>query len=159
MSQAVQLFGYLVLTFLGFVIPILGFLLSMFNEGMSKLKAQYENERAQSEEKLKSQLQQKSASQAINNKDIKEIQQTIDELKNAQKKAIKKISYLQPRGILIKVFIPLIVSFLAIETILLSFPTDSLKTPQSLCFFRFLLIVSVLSFFFRSNECRDWSCF
>lgn len=49
MDQAFQLFGFLILAFLGVVAPILVVLISMFREGVLKLSNQYESERAQSE--------------------------------------------------------------------------------------------------------------
>lgn len=56
MEQAIQLFGYLILTFLGIVSPILVILLSLFREGISQLTIQYENEKSQSENNIKEQL-------------------------------------------------------------------------------------------------------
>ena len=43
MDIALQLFGYLILTVLTIVVPIFIVLLSIFQEGVSKLSKQYEN--------------------------------------------------------------------------------------------------------------------
>ncbi len=50
MDIALQLFGYLILTVLSIVVPIFIVLLSIFQEGVSKLSEQYENQKSQSEE-------------------------------------------------------------------------------------------------------------
>ncbi len=55
MQSAIELFGNLVLTFLGFVTPIVGFILSIYQEGTLILKNQYQSERKQAEENIKSQ--------------------------------------------------------------------------------------------------------
>lgn len=60
MESSLQLFGYLILIFLGIVVPFLIILLSIFQEGISKLTAQYKNEKFISEENLKNQLKKQA---------------------------------------------------------------------------------------------------
>ena len=55
MNIALQLFGYLILTVLAIVVPIFIVLLSIFQEGVSKLSAQYEIKKKQSEKNLEEQ--------------------------------------------------------------------------------------------------------
>ncbi|GAI93989.1 unnamed protein product, partial [marine sediment metagenome] len=90
MELAIELFGYLILTILGLVLPIVAILLSVFQEGISKLAQQYQAEISQSEENLKTIAKAKRT-------DLAAIQQSIKELESTEKRARTKLSYLSPR--------------------------------------------------------------
>lgn len=111
MEQAIQLFGYLILTFLGIVSPILVILLSMFREGISQLAIQYENEKSQSEENIKEQL--KKIGEA-GKTDVGEIEQSLNKLKAIKKTAETKLSYLNPKEQILRLYTPFLISFLGV---------------------------------------------
>ena len=111
MELSLQLFGYLILTFSGIVVPLLIILLSIFQEGVSKLTAQYENEKSNSEENIKSQLKKLSEAANIS---VKEIKRSIKELGIIKKKAETKLYYLNPKKQTLIIFILLLVSFLGV---------------------------------------------
>lgn len=103
----VNLFGNLVLTFIGFVVPVIGILLSIFQEGIAKLSSQYDNEKQQSENNIKELL--KKESKEI---DLSKIEESVKRLKRMQGTARWKISILDPKKQLLVLFLPLIFSFL-----------------------------------------------
>lgn len=111
MEQAIQLFGFLILTFLGIVSPILVILLSMFREGISQLTIQYENEKSQSENNIKEQL--KKIVEA-GKTDVEEIEQSLNKLKAIKKTAETKLSYLNPKEQILRLYMPFLISFLAV---------------------------------------------
>lgn len=111
MEQAIQLFGFLILTFLGIVSPILVILLSMFREGISQLTIQYENEKSQSENNIKEQL--KKIGEA-GKTDVEEIEQSLNKLKAIKKTAETKLSYLNPKEQILRLYMPFLISFLAV---------------------------------------------
>ncbi len=89
MEQAIQLFGFLILAFLGIVSPILVILLSLFREGILQLTIQYENEKSQSENNITEQL--KKIGEA-GKTDLGEIEQNLNKLKALKK--LLKLNYL-----------------------------------------------------------------
>lgn len=135
MEQAIYLFGYLILTVLGLVLPIMAILLSVFREGIAKLATQYETERSQSENNIKEQLKKMSQAADIDESAIK---QSIRELKSIKKTAETKLSYLNPKKQIIRLFIPLILAFLGVVVTFLL-----VKTNIYYCSF---LLVSVIGF-------------
>jgi len=117
MELAIQLYGYLILTFLGVVTPIMVILLSMFREGMRELTVQYENEKSQSEKNIKRQINKQEKAEKI---DAEAIQQILYELKAIKKTAGRKLSYLNPKRQTIGLFITLLISFLGVILALLT---------------------------------------
>lgn len=111
MEQAIQLFGFLILTILGLIVPIMAILLSLFQEGISKLAAQYESEKSQSENNIKEQLKKMAEAQDIDESAIK---QSIRELESIKKTAETKLSYLNPRKQIVRLFVPLTLAFLGV---------------------------------------------
>lgn len=111
MEQAIQLFGFLILTFLGIVSPILVILLSMFREGISQLTIQYENEKSQSENNINEQL--KKIGEA-GKADVAEIEQSLNKLKTVKKTAETKLSYLNPKKQILRLYMPFLISFLGV---------------------------------------------
>lgn len=117
MEQAIQLFGYLILTFLGVVAPIFVILLSVFREGMLKLTTQYESEKSQSEGNIKAQLKKIGDAK---NTDERAIKQGLNALKAIKKTAKTKLSYLNPKIQTLRLFIPLLISFLGVVLAILT---------------------------------------
>lgn len=111
MEQAIQLFGNLILAFLGVVAPILVILLSISREGISKLTIQYENEKSQSEKNIKEQLKRLAEAEETN---VTEIEQSLKSLKAIKKTAEIKLSYLNPKRQVLRLFIPLLISLLGV---------------------------------------------
>jgi len=111
MEQAIQLFGYLILTFLGFVVPVLGILLSIFHEGILKLTSQYSNEKSQSEKNIKEQLAKVGDEEKIDDKKIKI---SLKKLNILDRTAKYKLSYLNPKKQILRLFSYLLISFVGI---------------------------------------------
>ncbi len=109
MEQAIQLFGFLILAVLGLAVPIMVILLSVFQEGISKLATQYEAERVQSEANIKEQL--KKLAQKGATTDEAAIERNLKELKAIKKAAAEKLSYLNPKQQIRRLFAPLIIAF------------------------------------------------
>lgn len=141
MEQALQLFGYLIVAFLGFIAPILVILLSMFSEGRSKLSSQYENERLQSEKNIKEQLKKLAPTEKT---DLAEIEQGISKLKAIKKTAESKLSYLNPKKQILRLFILLLISFLAVTQAMLNTTSISnlcISISISLICFTYAMVV------------------
>jgi hypothetical protein len=115
---ALQLFAFLVLAFLGIVAPIIIILLSMFSQGISKLKEQYENEKTQSEDNIRAQANKEGSAKQI---DVKAIQESINHLKLIRKRADNKLKYLRPDRQILRLIMPLLISFSCIIIALFSF--------------------------------------
>lgn len=98
-KETIQLFGFLVLSFLGIISPFLLIILTISKEGTKELTIQYENEKKQNEGILK------------NISDIDELQKTINKIKSNKAKVEKKISSLDIKRQSLNLFIPLIISF------------------------------------------------
>ena len=137
MELAIELFGYLILTVLGFVLPVVAILLSIYHEGLSKLAQQYQAEVSQSEENLKTIAKAEKT-------DLAAIQESIKKLESTKKRAITKLSYLNPRKQIIRLFIPLVLAFLAVVATSILIGTNvyySLFLLISLAGFVYALIV------------------
>jgi len=107
MELAIELSGYLILSILGFVLPVAAILLSIYHEGLSKLAQRYKTEVFQSEENLKTIAKAEKT-------DLEALQQSIKQLEATKRKARNKLSYLNPRKQIIRLFIPLVLAFLAV---------------------------------------------
>lgn len=121
MINAIQLFGTFVLTVLGFVVPILTILISLFPEGVKSLAEKYENEKRQSEENIINETKKKSDGKGL---DINAIEKTLKILKKKKRDAEVKLGYLKPIKFLLKTSIPFVVSFVAVLIAL--FDVDSI---------------------------------
>lgn len=133
MEQAIQLFGFLVIAFLGVAAPILVILLSVFEEGRLKLTTQYENERSQSEKNIKDQLKKLAETEET---DVTEINQSLKSLKIIKKTAEAKLSYLNPKKQIFRLFIPLLLSFSGVILAIL--------TKANVDYVRFYIAVSLI---------------
>ena len=135
MEWAIQLFGFLVLAFFGVVAPILVILLSVFEEGRLKLNTQYENERSQSEKNIKEQLKKLAGTEET---DVTEIKKSLKSLEIIKKTAEAKLSYLNPKKQIFRLFIPLLLSFLGVILAIL--------TKANVDYVRLYIAVSLICF-------------
>lgn len=133
MEQAIQLYGFLVLAFLGVAAPILVILLSVFEEGRLELTTQYENERSQSEKNIKEQLKKLAETEET---DVTEINQSLKSLEINKKTAEAKLSYLNPKKQIFRLFIPLLLSFLGVILAIL--------TKANVDYVRLYIVVSLI---------------
>lgn len=122
MIYATQLFGFLILTVLGILAPLITLLLSVYREGSQQLRAKYETEVASAEESLEKQTKRTKGS-TLN---IKEIEKKTKELKKTEKKAKNKLSLLDAKKQSSLLFIPPIFSFIIL---LASYFVDSFIKP------------------------------
>ena len=139
-NAAIQLFGLLVLTFLGIIAPFIIFILSFSREGRKILitkyaekSKNYENEIREIEDKKPKEIGE------IENK-IKEIDLRLRELKKHKKASENKIKSLDVRSQALYLFIPLIISFILIIL--------SLLFLNNLLCLKILIFLSVILFFF-----------
>src|SRR5713226_341696 len=111
MERAIQLLGQLLLVFIGFVVPIVGLLISLFREGISKLTAEFQNQRQQSEQNIKDQLQKLAQAETTDTTKVKE---SLKELEKIKKLAVRKISLLNPRNQMLRLTVPLLLSYVVL---------------------------------------------
>jgi hypothetical protein len=133
METAISLYGYLLITFLGVIVPLFGILLSLFRQGLIELTTQAEREKTNSTKNLREQLKKQSEEGQPNINDIKK---SIRELTHSLKTAEKKLSYLNPKKQLLRLFALLFLSFFAVLVAILH--------KQSAWF---ALVLSILLFF------------
>ncbi len=138
MEKIIELFAFCLLSLMGFVTPIIAIVLSAFAQGLSKLAQQYDTERIQTEEKLKSQLQKIGASQSVA---VNEIKGTIKELQAVKKTAEKKLKLLSPIKASFTLFLPLIIAFFFLLPFFLDFLPSYFKLLPILSF---LLLIFAL---------------
>ena len=142
MELAIQLYGYLILTFLAIVTPIFGILLSIFREGLSKLSTQYENEIALTKGNIKKQAEQIAKTEEANTAKVGELIKQLEKgrktLEKKEKVAKAKLSYLNPRTQILLLFSLLSVSFVGVILAILC---------KDCTFYRGLSIVISLGFF------------
>jgi hypothetical protein len=110
MDKAIELFGRLVLTFLGIVAPIFAILLANFRQGMSRLSVQYADERTQSENNIYNQLEELKSK-----RNEADILKSLKQLRANKRAAERKINRLNPRRQIPELFGPLLVSFVAVS--------------------------------------------
>jgi uncharacterized membrane protein YhiD involved in acid resistance len=143
MDASIQLFGYLILTFVGFVAPIVVLTLSIYHEGSLILQQQYASERENAEGNIKEQLKKISDKQEVEEREIKK---NLKKLKEIKKNAESKLSYLNPKKQIIKLLLPLGIAFLFVEIALIS--PQSIKIDKYYVYFLnyFFWLISTLSF-------------
>lgn len=113
MKETITLISSFVLTILGFVVPLVGLLLSYFNEGFSKLKTKYQEKADKIEESIKEQTKTKTT-QGF---DIDGLEEDIKKLRKLKVDTEKQLSYFDPITTLHRLFIP---SFLAFVSLIVS---------------------------------------
>ncbi len=110
MEIPLQLFGSLILTLLGFILPILTILLSIFSDGTRFLTTKYENEKKQTDENIHNELKKKEAGEL----DYNALKRTLDILQKKKYRATVRLEYLDPIKVAYRISLPLIVSFFGI---------------------------------------------
>ncbi len=133
MINSIQLYGTFILTVLGFVVPILTMLVSLFPEGVKSLAEKYENERKQSEENIKNETIKKEEKKDL---DYVILEKTLETLKKKRREAELKLGYLKPIKFLFKTATPFLVSFIAVLIVL---------TNPDYLYVVFILICSLVS--------------
>ncbi len=136
MDLVLQLFGYLILTFLAITVPLFGILLSVFREGISKLKTQYENEKSNYEKNIQDQLKRQAEAKKPN---VQEIKKSIKDLESIKKETENKLSYLNPKRQILKLFSMLLISFLGIMF--------SILTKTNIYYLGISIFISIVFFF------------
>lgn len=118
MTNAMQLYGSLILTILGFILPVLTILLSLFPEGTKVLYAKLESERKQSEDNI---LTETHKWQTESGLDYVALGATLKTLKKKKRRAERKLDYLKPARLIVKTAIPfsvcLAMVFLALQSV------------------------------------------
>jgi len=143
MEASIQLFGYLVLTFIGFVAPIVVLTLSIYHEGSSILQQQYVSERENAEENIKEQLKKIASGEEMVESEIKG---NLKKLRDIKKNAESKLSYLNPKKQIIKLLLPLGISFILVELAQIYF-FQSVKISKYSIPLIYPLLLIAISFF------------
>jgi len=107
MNQAIELFGFLILATLGLTVPVAAILLSVYQKGISNLAAQYEIKKAQAKKNIGEQIKQKTEDSTTGSA---EIGSSLNELKAIERGAGAKLSYMNPKKLVAKLFISLIIA-------------------------------------------------
>lgn len=97
MTNAIELYGTLILTLVGFIVPILTILLSLFPQGTKSLALKYENERKQSEENISNETKKRETEKGL---DYAALESTLKSLEKKRLEAKTKLEYLQPNKFL-----------------------------------------------------------
>lgn len=111
MSKSIELYGLFVLTILGFTLPLVTLLLTLFPEGTKALRLKSENERKQNEDNLISETQKKESDKSL---DLGALEKTIDTLKKQKRQAETKLRYLSPTNLFLTISLPFAAAFVAI---------------------------------------------
>lgn len=105
MEIAIQLYGYLILTLLGIITPLIAILLPIFHDGILELTEKYNDDQSRASENLK-----KVTSETT---DTKAIKKSVTDLEKTQKEAKSKLAYLNPKKPIQELFSLLLTSFLS----------------------------------------------
>lgn len=135
-ETSLKLYSSLVLSFLSIVMPIIIILLSLFSEGIRKLAERYETEKKQMEDHLIEQMSK------LKDKDISNLKNLEDSIKNIKKHkrtANKKLSLLNPRARMLYLLILVLISYISIMGYFLIDPSYFWLSAS-------ILILSVLTF-------------
>ena len=119
MDQSMTLFGYLVIAFLGFLVPVLGLLFAVYQGGIEKIKIKYENKKAEAE-KARHDFLSGFSTAGVNKEEFKDVKKKLKELelkeKTVRRMADSRMSYLDLRKVAIGLAAPLAASMLAVLT-------------------------------------------
>ncbi len=107
MDEGIKLFGFLILTMLGLTVPVAAILLSVFQKGISNLASQAKSEKSQAEKNIKDKMKQMSEA---GDTDTAAVERSLNELKSIEKAAKSKLSYLNPKKLVARLFISIIVA-------------------------------------------------
>lgn len=139
-NEAIQLFGLLVLAFLGIIAPFLIFILSFSREGRKILIIQHAKEVKNYENEIEEIEDKKSKGIGDIENKVKEINTRLKKLNEYKQVSEKKLSSLNIRNQVLYLFIPLIISFILV--------IFSLLFSNNLLSQAILIIISVIVFFF-----------
>ncbi len=109
MHTAIQLYGYLILTFLGFAIPIFVLLLSISQKGIEELSIKYNENKTNTEKRIKELTSGVGSGAGI---DSDKIKQEIKRYEGLKRKQENDIRCLQPQEQIKDLFLALFASFL-----------------------------------------------
>jgi hypothetical protein len=107
---AIQLWGYLILTVLAFVTPVMTVLLSIFPDGRKGLHEKLENERKNSEENIRNETARKESDAHL---DIPALEATLDSLRKNKQEAESRLRFLRPTEAIARIGGPFVVAFLS----------------------------------------------
>ncbi len=124
------LLGSLIIMFLGFLAPLIGFLFSLYQEGIKKISADYETDRVTQEQIISEKLKEKNNTTPEN---LKELEKVIKQVKKMNKDSKTRSSYLEKKTIYVKLFMPLMICFVLV---LSSFCWDN-------CYFKVCLLAAL----------------
>ena len=147
-----MLFGFLLLTMMGLLLPLLTVLFSLLPKGMEMLATKYEGERSQSEQNIAEEIKKRDSASEL---DYKALTRTLRTLERLKKEAKTKLSFLSPQKIVTRTYVPLTISFVAILIALLNapapqtFPTFVFMAATTISVIAFLLTAIVLWFVFQ----------
>lgn len=119
-DQLITIYSSLILIFIGFVVPILGISLPLFNKGIEKLKRAYENNYLETKEKLSKlvkdvSLERKSNKQQANiSETIGNLQKIQRDLRKSQRETRIKLIFLKPQNQIIILLLPLVLSLVSL---------------------------------------------
>ncbi|MES2288007.1 MAG: hypothetical protein V4547_20130 [Bacteroidota bacterium] len=142
-----QIYGALILTMAGFVIPILAIGISFFPDGVKLLEETYENQQKQAENNLKNELTKQKKGRV----NIEALSKNIVLLKKEKNKARKKLHYLNPKNIVFS-------GAFSLTGALISFSVGVAMYPQhasvlvALFLLSLILVVYVLVVFWNSIQ-------
>ena len=139
-SQFIPLYIDLLITILGFSLPIIGILLSFFSDGIKKLTTKYENEISKNKDDIIA-LTKLSKKEKV----IEKIEKNLKKLKNLQHETTIKLTYLNPKSLLLRLFIFFLLSIFLIKGALMI---------EGNLFFYWLVIVSFLFCLYAFNILR-----
>ena len=83
MEKSLELLGNLVLSSLGLVTPIIGVLLSIYNDGIERLSIQVESEKSKTDKNIKEQLQQLGAKAEIKAQEIRDNLRKLEKIRKS----------------------------------------------------------------------------
>jgi len=143
-----QIYGTLVLTLAGFVLPLIVVALSAFPEGVKILKQTYENEQKQSEKNLTEELKKQQNEVGV---DYDALAKNITALKQTKQKAESRLRFLNPGYILSRSVIYIGFSMISFFLGLTSYQAP-FYIPQTLFVLSVISIVLTTRIFFVSIE-------
>ena len=129
MKEVFSIISTLIIAFIGVVAPIIILMLSLFQVGLKHLRDQYENQRNQSETKLREQLLVESKAPST---DIDKIKKTIADLEKIKKTATTKLALLNPLIQIRKIFGTLFLSLIILIVAQIIYKDLSNSIPEEL---------------------------
>ena len=131
MDISMTLFGYLVIAFLGFVVPILGLLFTVYQGGIDRIKIRYENKKAEAEKARRDLLAAFTAG-GVHKEEFRDFKKKLKELeireKTVRRRANSRMSYLDMRKVAVGLAVPLAASMAAVLVYFMVIPVYKIGT-------------------------------